>query len=149
MAQVSEVGLAAGVKAGRVNVDEIIIELRHKFLTILKSQYWEFFEEGQCSPESVIVLIESADRALDHEHTPMEDWTFIMSYIISDSFLTFLSSLSKIPFVGRMFRSYLFDHFSLSYDIIVNFIEGHEQAARHIQSVIENKDFVSKILLES
>lgn len=50
------------------------MELRHKYLTILKSLYWEFFEEGQCSPESVVVLMEAADRAIDHENSPMEDW---------------------------------------------------------------------------
>ena len=99
--------------------------------------------------ESVVVLIESADRAMDHEEHPMEDWTFIKSYIISDTFLKILSGLSQIPLLGRLFRTYLFDHFSLSYDIIVNFIEGHEEATKMIQKVIENQDFVSKILLES
>lgn len=43
------------------------MELRHKFLTILKSAYWEFFEEGQMMSESVILLIESVDRSMDHE----------------------------------------------------------------------------------
>lgn len=48
-------------------VEELFTELRHKYITILKSLYWEYFEEGQCQAESVRVLIESADRALDHE----------------------------------------------------------------------------------
>lgn len=134
---------------GKVTIEELITELRHKYLTILKSQYWEFFEEGQCMPDSVVVLIESADRAMDHEETPMEDWTFIKSYIISDTFLSVLSGLSQIPLVGKIFRAQLFDHFSQSYDIIVNFIEGHEQATRMIKKVIKHKDFVNKILLES
>lgn len=47
--------------------EELFTELRHKYITILKSLYWEYFEEGQCQAESVRVLIESADRALDHE----------------------------------------------------------------------------------
>lgn len=99
-------------------------------------------------PESVVVLIESADRAMDHEEQPMKDWSFIQTYIISDTFLNILSKLSQIPLLGRLFRTYLFEHFSLSYDIIVNFIEGHEEATRMISQVIENQDFVSKILLE-
>ena len=33
-------------KFGRVNIEELVTELRHKYLTILKSCYWEFFEEG-------------------------------------------------------------------------------------------------------
>jgi hypothetical protein len=77
-------------------------------------------------PESVLVLMESVDRAMDNEDSEMQDWSFVFSYIISDTFLKFLSTLSQVPVVGKIFRSYLFDHFSLSYDIIVNFIEGHD-----------------------
>jgi hypothetical protein len=95
-----------------VEVNELITELRHKFITILKSLYWEHFEKGQCQPSSVTILIESADRALDHENEPMKDWTFLNSYIISDSFLMLITSLAKIPGFGRLFRSYLFSYFS-------------------------------------
>jgi hypothetical protein len=56
---------------GRTSIAELTIELRHKYLTILKSIYWEFFEDGQMDPKTVIILIESADRALDTEETPM------------------------------------------------------------------------------
>ena len=31
---------------GRTSVEELRIELRLKYLTILKSLYWEFYEEG-------------------------------------------------------------------------------------------------------
>jgi ABC-type transport system involved in cytochrome c biogenesis ATPase subunit len=48
-----------------------------------------------------------------------------------------------------MFRTYLFTHFSRSYDIIVNFIDAHEEATKNILNVIENKHFVDKILKES
>ena len=82
--------------------------------------------------------MESADRALDHEHMPLDDWGFLKTYIVGDTFMHFLQSISSIPFFGKMFRSYLFEHFSLSYDIIVNFIEGHEEASRMIVKVIKN-----------
>jgi hypothetical protein len=123
---------------GRVSIEELITELRHKYLTILKSLYWEFFEEGQCSPEAVVILIESADRALDHENTPMKDWGFLKTYLVSDTFVNCLGFFSQIPFIGKMFRSHLFNHFSLSYDICVNFIESHEEASKMLIKVIEN-----------
>jgi len=31
---------------GTVQYDDLIFELRHKFVSILKSLYWEFFEEA-------------------------------------------------------------------------------------------------------
>jgi len=33
-------------RSGKTNTEELITELRHKYLTILKSIYWEFYEEG-------------------------------------------------------------------------------------------------------
>lgn len=35
-------------KMGICRVNELFGELRRKYLNILKSCYWEFFEEGQC-----------------------------------------------------------------------------------------------------
>lgn len=31
---------------GRTSVEELEVELRQKYITILKSIYWEFYEEG-------------------------------------------------------------------------------------------------------
>ena len=79
----------------------------------------------------------------------MKDWEFIKSYIVSDSWIAALSELTQIPLLGRLFNQYLFEHFSLSYDILVNYIEAHEEASHMIQQVILNKDFVTKILDEA
>ena len=130
-------------------MNELVTELRHKFLTILKSVYWENFEEGQCVTEAVVVLLESADRALDHEDMPMADWAFIKTYIVSDRTNSLLSGLAKIPLIGRFFQDRLFNNFSLAYDIIVNFIEGHEHATHAIRNFIHEQNFVSQILKES
>lgn len=43
----------------------------------------------------------------------------------------------------------LFHHFSLSYDIIVSLLEGHEQTKRMITAVISDQEFVGQILRES
>jgi len=39
-----------------LNFDELVIEARHRMLITLKGLYWEKFELGQCSPESVLLL---------------------------------------------------------------------------------------------
>lgn len=88
----SEAGDFSNIKTGTGTVQyaDLIFELRHKFITILKSLYWEFFEEGQCVPNTVSILIESADRGLDDESKELNDWEFLNSYIINDSYLDFL-----------------------------------------------------------
>lgn len=60
--------IKSGVKqVGKVNIQELLAELRRKYLTILKSHYWEFLEDGQCTPASYLLLNESADSCLDVE----------------------------------------------------------------------------------
>jgi len=62
-----KVGQTPNRESNTIDRAELITELRHKYITILKSLYWEYFEAGQCTAPSVGVLIESADRALDTE----------------------------------------------------------------------------------
>lgn len=93
--------------------------------------------------------MESADRALDHEDRPMQDWEFITSYVVSDIFLGLAGKLVKLPLFGRIFKSYLFNHFSISYDIVVNFIEAHEEASKMLMLVIQDSEFVRMIKEES
>jgi hypothetical protein len=56
----------------------------------MKSLYWEFFEEGQCVPNTVTILQESADLGLDDPSKELNDWEFINNYIVSDTYLDFL-----------------------------------------------------------
>ena len=48
-----------------VKYDDLITDLRVKYIEILKSQYMHAFEAGQMDPDTVATLIESADVALD------------------------------------------------------------------------------------
>lgn len=50
---------------------DVEIETRHRYLNTLKGIYWEAFEEGLMMPRTVLLLIESADRAIDHEENPI------------------------------------------------------------------------------
>jgi len=59
-------------------------EMRHKYLIVLKSVYWEQFENGRSTPSTVFVLIESADRSLDHENEYLHDWKFLEEYFMND-----------------------------------------------------------------
>ena len=40
----------------KISLDECYVELRLKFLNIMKSQFWEFFEDGLCNKETVVIL---------------------------------------------------------------------------------------------
>ena len=92
-----------------------------------------------------MVLLESADRAIDHDTTPLRDFEFIKSYLISAGYTSFLDCMQKIPFIGNYFKQLLFAHFSLGYDVIVNYIEGHELAAYLISEMLTQNEYVETI----
>ena len=98
-------------------------------------------------PQTVLRLIESADRALDHDSTPMKDWDFIQSYIKGELFLKFLSCFGKVPCLGPYLYRTLYHDLSLTYDMIVNFVEAHHRAYKQMYSYVQ-EDVVSQRLLE-
>lgn len=95
---------AKSLAAPDMTDEKLLIEIRHKFITILKAYYWEHFEEGECMPESVINLTESADRCLDEEKSALADWTYLRQLFISDWYLILISYLAQIPLIGKCFE---------------------------------------------
>jgi len=51
--------------------------------------------------------------------------------------------------VGRLFRHLLYGHYAKAYDVIVTYLDCHEEASAMINSVITNKDYVRQIVRES
>jgi hypothetical protein len=60
-----------------------------------------------------------------------------------------MQALSTTPLVGRLFRRLLFSHFAKAWDIIVTFVDCHEEASAMLAKVIENERFVDQIVRES
>ena len=50
---------------GKTSFYELIKELRFKYLTILKSIYWNSFEEGSMHKRTIILLMDSVDQSID------------------------------------------------------------------------------------
>lgn len=48
-------------QVGKTTFDDIITELRLKYLQILKSIYWNAFESEVMTPETWVILNESVD----------------------------------------------------------------------------------------
>ena len=107
-------------------------ELRHKYITIVKSLYWDFFAEGMCSPETIVVLSSSCDHAFDDEKFPMNDWEHCDGYNFKGFEKRVINYLSSLPCIGKIAKAEMFDSLAFSYDMAVNFVEAHEQASKMI-----------------
>ena len=79
----------------------------------------------------------------------MNDWEFCDGYNLQGFQKKSYNYLSKLPCVGGIARSLMFDSLAFSYDMSVNFVEAHEQASKLIQGIIQNKEFVEVILGEA
>ena len=128
------------VDTEKYSSEELIIETRHRMLTTLKGIYWEFFEEGLCNPNAVVLLIESADRAIDHETEQCKDWMFFQEYFGAKTVNRIYNWGSKIPIIGEYFVSKLYHKLYLQYDICINFIEAHERTENILKHILSGKE---------
>jgi hypothetical protein len=127
---------------------DLIVEARHRALTNLKGLYWELFSSGQCTSEAVLILIESVDRAIDHENVAIEDWAFFKDYFHSPKISWLLNKGTKIPLIGRLFTNELFRRLSYQYDIAITFVEAHEETIHLMKDMLENKTIANMLLAE-
>jgi hypothetical protein len=88
------------------------------------------------SGDAVIVLLESADIELDEFDNEITDWADV-ERIVGDSDINWVEQkLSKLPIIGEYIRKRQFSKLSTAYEIVVNFIESHDKAAKLISEII-------------
>lgn len=128
--------------------EELYIEAKHRYLTSLKGIYWEFFEQGQCDGNTVLLLVESAARAIDHEVDPIKDFTFIESYFHRNWFDNFYMKLQRTWIFKFFLKNWLYSRLSFEYDATVNYIEAHEECMEQIEHIIHHEPIVERLRLE-
>ena len=57
-------------------------------------------------------------------------------------------TLQNVPIIGSLLKRAAFSRIATVYDMLVNYIESHSKAQKMLKSVINDKDFVQKILNE-
>ena len=123
-------------------------EIRYRYLNAVKACYWHCFEEGVLQPDSLLVLIDANNRALDYTEERLDDWKYIKD-VTGSNFLVKLSSKTiNIPCLGFLIKSLLFERVQKAYDIIVNYVDAHKKSILMLQEIIENDDLVGIIVEE-
>lgn len=128
--------------------DELYIEAKHRYLTSLKGIYWDFFEQGQCDSATVLLLIESAARAIDHEDDEIKDFTFIETYFHRGWFDKLYVKLQRTWLFKYFVKNWLYHRLGFEYDAIVNYIEAHEECLDHIEQIIYNEEIIERLRTE-
>jgi len=50
----------------------------------------------------------------------------------------FFNYLNKIPIIGKLLRKIFFERLATSYDILLNFIEAHQEGLEMLDEVIDD-----------
>lgn len=70
-------------QVGKVTIEDIMVELRLKYLVILKSIYWKAFQSDDMASDTFIALNEAVDIAIDNKNEPIDDWNTVLKWIIN------------------------------------------------------------------
>lgn len=127
------------------------MEHRHRFLQTLKSNYIRHFDLGQCGNKAVTILVASAERSLDNDSKPLDDWNIIKDYIQGGPLLNTYKALKSAPLVGRIFMRLTYSSLANSYDVASTFIECHEKTRDTMKEIIKAEEWLAleKIVDES
>ena len=126
-------------QTARKNIVEMENEMRHRYLTTLKGLYWHEYEKGQCGARTALVLIESADVALDQESCRMQNWEYLEKVLVSGWIIKFFKKTKNLPLIGKLFTLFLYNRLAYSYDIASTFLACHSYAQETLSEVIEEE----------
>lgn len=101
------------------------IEMRHRFLAALKGSYWHEFEEGQCSNQAVLILVDSVDWAIDAEEDAISDWKYLKKSLVHSDLVKFYLMAKGAPVVGKYFDKNLYHSMALAYDVSSAYVSAH------------------------
>ncbi|CAG9319318.1 unnamed protein product [Blepharisma stoltei] len=112
----------------QIDSGELVTETRRRYLTTLKRLYWHEFENGHCMGYTALILIDSANQALDQEDHHMEDWEKFENSVYNHSLMKFYLKFSKIPIIGKFFVKLMYEMIIVAYDAARVFIRVHHEA---------------------
>ncbi|CAD8098564.1 unnamed protein product [Paramecium primaurelia] len=123
-------------------------EVRYRILRILKGLYYSKFEHGQCDEDSVRLLVESSDVALDHTGSILNIWEQLFQSFTSFSSIKYFFKAKEWTFLGGYAQQYITKHLGFVYDVTTTFISCASEVLTLQQHMPMNKGAVKLIMDE-
>ena len=89
----------------------------------------EHYEEGLVAPDSLIVLLNSINEALDRADTELFDWTFLHGLVQYGCMFKLGIRWQKACCIGPLVHRWVYEEVRLIYDIFQNFMVCSHHAA--------------------
>ena len=136
--------------AAMVSEQEIVRELRHKYLVLLKAQYETNFNNGLCSPDAFVFLQLSCDIGLDNDDLPMKDFEEFMEVgTTPPDVMDNMQRWATSGITSSFWKDALVNEIVIGYDAIINFIDAHNLALKSFNNIKQSQDIKSIITTES
>ncbi|CAD8090636.1 unnamed protein product [Paramecium primaurelia] len=123
-------------------------EVRYRVLRILKGLYYSQFEHGQCDEDSVRLLVESSDVALDHTGSILNIWEQLFNSFTSFSSIKYFFKAKEWTFLGGYAQQYITKHLGFVYDVTTTFISCANEVLTLQEHMPMNKNAVRLIMDE-
>lgn len=111
---------------------DIIEELRFRFTRYLRKVYWEFYEEGELSEESIKILTESCDVANDEVSIKLRYFDLLSSNFTVET-MGFYQRFKDTPLIGKFVVRAMIQKVYFAYEISLVFVEACEEVIHKFQ----------------
>mmetsp|Transcript_34175 Transcript_34175/g.30919 ORF Transcript_34175/g.30919 Transcript_34175/m.30919 type:complete len:140 (+) Transcript_34175:535-954(+) len=101
---------------------EILKEARHRLLRMFSGMVWKRFEENLLFTDTAEFIIKAVKECHEKLGRRAKIFSLLRKSMQSPRSLILYSGLSKIPILGRIFRTIINRHLILIYDVTTNFI---------------------------
>lgn len=88
----------------------------------MKAAYTEHYEEGLVAPESLMILNNSINWALDRTNTYLIDWKFLKGLVQYGLIFRLGISLQRTCCIGPLVHRMVYKEVRLIYDVFQNYI---------------------------
>jgi len=80
---------------------------------------------------------------------PMSSWDYVSNYFTNPTTIQVLFFLKRLPLVGGMARQGLFNHIFFVYDVVLNYLNAHDEIEKIASTFPFSEDIISTITSES
>jgi len=104
------------------NQDNPIAEIRSRYLLEVKAAYMEHYEEGLVAAESIFILNNSINEAMDKSETELHDWVYLSGLVQYGCMFKLGIRMQKMCCIGPIVHRYVYSDVKMIYDIFQNYM---------------------------
>ena len=146
--EITELTERAPANGNAYSADDNLMEIRYRIYRLIKSQFWNKFEESFCTSSVVTVLNESVDFCMDNLLDPIWIYECIADNVIPTEKLQLLINWRNTIIIGRISRSFLNTYMLQTYEMLSTLIISLEELLENKPNLPLSQQYVAHVFNE-